>query len=294
MPHPFRFDLVTMGTPSREAWIALAQRAETLGYAALLMPDRPSMGGFAPLTALAVAATVTTRLRVGSYVFANDLRHPALLAKEIATLDVLSGGRVDLGLGAGVGPSDNTQLGIPFDADGVRVSRVIEALTVIKRVFTEDVVDFAGTYYTVKGLKGLPRPMQTPHPPIFVGSSGKRMLSAAARVADIIAPTLKWPRPGAPPDVPLEEKIGWVREAAGDRFDQIRFSQTIYDLVIADSPVPVRDLPGAPPLPKRTLTTDEAIAYLQEQRARYGFSHFQVFEAQLENFAPLVARLSGQ
>jgi probable F420-dependent oxidoreductase len=294
MPHPFRFDVVTMGTPSREAWIALAQRAETLGYAALLMPDRPSMGGFAPLTALAVAATVTTRLRVGSYVFANDLRHPALLAKEIATLDVLSGGRVDLGLGAGVGPSDNTQLGIPFDADGVRVSRVIEALIVIKRVFTEDVVDFAGTYYTVTGLKGLPRPVQTPHPPIFVGSSGKRMLSAAARVADIIAPTLKWPRPGAPPDVPLEEKIGWVREAAGDRFDQIRFSQTIYDLVIADSPVPVRDLPGAPPLPKRTLTTDEAIAYLQEQRARYGFSHFQVFEAQLENFAPLVARLSGQ
>lgn len=294
MAHPFRFDLVTMGATSREAWIALAQRAETLGYAALLMPDRPSMGGFAPLTALAVAATVTTRLRVGSYVFANDLRHPALLAKEIATLDILSGGRVELGLGAGVGPSDNSQLGIPFDADGVRVGRLIEALTLVKRVFTEEVVDFAGTYYTIKGLKGLPKPVQTPHPPIFVGSSGKRVLSAAARAANIIAPTLKWPRPGAPPDVPLDEKIGWIREAAGDRFDQLQLSQTIYDLVIADSPVPVSDLPGAPPLPKRALPTTEALAYLQAQRARYGFSHFQVFEAQLENFAPLVARLSGQ
>ena len=125
MKKAFRFGVVTGGHPSRSEWITLAQRVEELGYSSLLVPD--VMGTpLATMTALAVAATVTTKLRVGSYVFVNDYRNPALLAREIATLDRLSDGRVELGLGAGNWPSDYQQLGMPFDAAGTRVSRFIE------------------------------------------------------------------------------------------------------------------------------------------------------------------------
>ena len=148
----FRFGVVTGGHTSRLAWIALAQRAEALGYSSLLLPD--VMGTpLATLTALAVAATATTTLRVGSYVLVNDYRNPVLLAREIATLDQLSDGRVELGLGAGNWPNEYQQLGIPFDKAGVRVSRFAEGLSIIKRFFTDETVDFSGSYYTTTALR---------------------------------------------------------------------------------------------------------------------------------------------
>jgi probable F420-dependent oxidoreductase len=159
------------------------------------------------LTALTVAAAVTTKLRVGGYVFVNDYRHPILLAREIATLDQLSDGRVELGLGAGNWPHEFQQIGIPFDKPGVRVSRLTEAVSIIKQFFAGETVNFSGDYYTTSVWRPVPRPVQQPHPPILIAGSGRRMLTLAAREADIILPT--------PPD---EEKIGWIREAAGERF----------------------------------------------------------------------------
>ena len=143
MYRPFRFGVVVANAPSGTAFVALARRAEELGYTTLLMPDRV-ITGLAPLTALAVAAEATTSLRVGSYVFCNDYRHPALLAKEVATLDFLSDGRFELGLGAGVGPFDYQQLGLPFDEGNERVDRFEEALSVIKKLFTGESVNFSG------------------------------------------------------------------------------------------------------------------------------------------------------
>src|SRR5882757_6903570 len=143
----FRFGVVTGGHTSRSAWIALAQRVEALGYSSLLVPDVLGTP-IATITALAVAATATTKLRIGSYVFVNDYRHPALLAREIATLDHLSDGRVELGLGAGNWPLDYQQIGIPFDKAGVRVSRFAEGLSIIKQFFTSETVNFSGEYYT--------------------------------------------------------------------------------------------------------------------------------------------------
>jgi probable F420-dependent oxidoreductase len=295
MSHPFRFGVVTTGTPTRAAWISLAQQAEALGYASLLMPDRPSLGGLAPVAALATAAAATTTLRVGSYVFCNDYRHPLLLAKEAATLDLLSDGRFELGLGAGVAAPEYERLGVPFGEAGVRVSRVEEAVQIIKHFFTDEVVNFAGKYYTITGITGQPKPVQQPHPPIFIGSAGKRMLRMAAREAQSIAPTLKWVRPGSTPDdVSLEEKVGWIREAAGERFADLELCQTIYDIVITDSPTPIGAQAGGPMLPKRPLSLAQAVEQLQEQRAHYGFSYIQVHQGQLENFAPVVARLAGQ
>lgn len=295
MHRPFRFGVVAAYAPSHTAWITTARRAEALGYATLLMPDRVNIGSPAPIPALAVAAGATTALRVGSYVFCNDYRHPVLLAREAATLDLLSDGRFELGLGAGVGPSEFQQMGIPFASAGARVGHLQEALQLMKQLFTEETVNFTGKYYTITDMKGYPRPVQKPRLPILVAGTGERMLKLAAREADIIAVGSKITAPGAgPADAPMEQKIAWIKEAAGERFADLELSQTVYDLMITDSGNDLSTQTGGPPIPKRPMSTEQAVAYLFEQRDRYGFSYFQVFAGQMENFAPVLARLAGK
>ena len=294
MHRPFRFGVVAAYTPSHTAWIRTARRVEELGYAALLMPDRVSMGSLAPLAALAVASEVTTSLRIGSYVFCNEYRHPVLLAREAATLDLLSGGRFELGLGAGVGPGEFQQMGIPFASAGTRVGHLEETLQLLKRLFTEETVNFSGKYYTISELKGNIKPVQQPHLPLLVAGTGERMLKLAAREANIIAIGSKISAQGRDPaDAPLEQKIAWVKEAAGERFADLELSQTIYDLVITGSGADLAPQSGGPPIPKRPLSMEQAVAHLVEQRDRYGFSYLQVYEGQMENFAPVVAQLAG-
>lgn len=283
---PFRFGIVTDSiNPSRSTWIALAQRAEELGYATLHLPDSTPT---ASLISMAVAVTATTTLRVGSFVLVNDYRNPALLAREIATLDRLSEGRVELGLGAGNWPLDFQQLGIPFEKAAVRFSRFKESFAIIKEFFSSEVVNFSGTYYTVKDLHGCPMSVQRPHPPIFIGSGGRRMLTLAAREADIIAPIAQGPEE-------MEEKIGWIREEAGERFEHLTLSQSIFSIELTDSSVAASPLiqEGVPgePLP---MTTEQAVVYLEEQREKYGFSYFYIRERQIENFAPVLTRLNGK
>jgi probable F420-dependent oxidoreductase len=282
----FRFGVVTGGHATRAAWISLAQRIEELGYASLLIPDVLGTP-LAAMTALTVAATATTTLRVGSYVFVNDYRNPALLAREIATLDQLSGGRVELGLGAGNWPHEYQQLGIPFEKAGVRVSRFAEGLAIIRQFFTAETVNFSGTYYTTTALRPVPRPVQQPHPPILIGSAGRRMLTIAAREADIILPV-------ATQEAEVEEKIGWIREAAGERFEHLELGQSAFGIELTDGPA--ESLPPFPGMPveARPMTTEQAVEDLLAQRERLGISYIQVQDRQLENFAPVVARLHGK
>src|SRR6266481_9507562 len=295
MHKPFRFGVVVAYAPSHTAWITTARRAEELGYATLLMPDRTNIGGLAPLTALAVAAEATTVLRVGSYVLCNEYRHPVLLAREAATLDLLSEGRFELGLGAGVGPAEFQQMGIPFANAGTRVGHLEETLQLLKHLFTEETVNFSGKYYTITEMKGYPRPVQKPHMPLLVAGAGERMLKLAAREADIIAIGSKISAQGADPtDATLEQKLAWIKEAAGDRFADLELCQTIFDLEITDSGTALASQPGGWSIPSRPLTTEQAVAHLLEQRDRYGFSYLQIYEGQMENFAPVVARLVGQ
>jgi len=295
MSRPFRFGVVAAYAPSHTAWITTARRVEELGYATLLMPDRANIGGLAPLTALAVAAEATTSLRIGSYVFCNEYRHPVLLAREAATLDLLSEGRFELGLGAGVGPTEFQQMGIPFANAGTRLGHLEETLQLMKRLFTEEVVNFSGKYYTMTEMKGYPRPIQKPHMPILVAGAGERMLKLAGREADIVAIGSRITGQGVDPaDTTLEQKIAWVKEAAGKRFADMELSQTIYDMMITDSGTALSSQGGGPPIPKRPLSTEQAVAHLLEQRERYGFSYLQVYTGQMENFAPVVARLVGQ
>lgn len=295
MNKPFRFGVVVSYVPSHANWVTLARRAEELGYSTILMPDRPSLGGLALFSALGVAAQATTSLRVGSYVFANDYRHPVLLAKEAATLDLLSEGRFELGLGAGVSTLEFQQLGIPFANGGTRVGHLEETLQLVKRIFTEESVSFSGKYFTVKDIKGSPRPVQQPHMPILVAGGGEKMLKLAGREADIIAIGSKFTAQGPDPaDAPLDQKIAWIKEVAGERFAQIELSQTVFDIQLTDSSVEPAPQAGGPPVPKRPQTTEQAVNRLLEERERYGFSYLQIYAGQMENFAPVVAQLSGK
>jgi len=189
-PRPFRFGLLGESVRSATELVDTARRAEVAGFATFLIRDHfieePFGHQLAPFAALATVAAATDRLRVGSLVICNDYRHPVLLAKEVATLDLLSGGRFELGLGAGFSRPEYEQAGLPYDPPGVRVDRFEEALQVLKGLFGAEPFTFSGSFYTVTDLDSFPKPIQQPHPPILVGAGGRRMLSIAARQADII------------------------------------------------------------------------------------------------------------
>lgn len=295
MNRPFRFGVTTAFAQSHTNWITTARRAEELGYSTLLMPDRTTIGSISPLAALAIAAQATTSLRVGSFVFCNEYRHPVILAREAATLDLLTEGRFELGLGAGVSSFEFQRMGIPFASAGTRVERLAESIQIMKLLFTEETVNFSGKHYTISEMKGQIKPVQKPHLPLLVAGAGERMLKLAAREADIIAIGFKITGQGVDPaDATLEQKIAWIKEAAGERFAALELSQTVYDLMITDSGADLSSQAGGPPIPKRPLSTEQAVERLLEQRARYGFSYLQISQGQMENFAPVVARLAGK
>ncbi|GHO82172.1 TIGR03621 family F420-dependent LLM class oxidoreductase [Dictyobacter formicarum] len=290
---PFRFGLAAGRGNSRTAWRDKARKVEDLGYDILLVPDHVTTD-LAPITALAVAAEATRTLRIGSFVFCNDFRHPALLAREAATLDLLSEGRFELGLGAGYELKDYTQTGIPFDAPGLRVSRLEETLLITRQFFTEEVINFSGRHYTITGLRCSPRPAQQPYPPIFLGGSGKRLLSIGARLANSLGIGFQSITdaqgkflPTAPEEI--EEKITWIRQAAGERFEQLELGYTLFSVQVTNQRVHV-------PLNFHTMigTQEQIIDELLERRARFGLTYVQVTEQSLDFFAPIVARLSGK
>lgn len=289
---PFRFGVVTGNALSHAEWIAKARKAEGLGYATLLVPDHITIG-IAPLTALAVAAEATTTLRIGSLVFCNDFRHPAWLAKEAATLDLLSDGRFELGMGAGYLPADYTQTGIPFESPGTRVSRLEEAFRIMEQLFTQETVNFSGAYYTITGMQGKPKPIQKPHPPIYIGCSGKRLISIAAQRADSIGIGFNiWKREVTevkPEDI--AQKIAWVREAAGKRFEHLELGYTVFHITHTNGKT---DVSFPPSLHVLDGGIDQIVEEILARRERYGFSYIQVQEWHMETFAPVVARLAGK
>ena len=295
--------------PNAKAWKDKARQVETLGYAALYLPDHFT-DQLGPIAALMAAADATTRLRVGSLVFDNDYRHPVVLAKEAATLDLLSDGRFDLGLGAGWMATDYEQAGIPYDSPGTRISRMKEGLKIIKGMFAGEPFTFSGEHYQVKGIQGSPRPVQKPHPPILLGGGGHRMLNLAAREADIVNVNFDLREGQVNRDLvrtglaeATDEKLRWIREAASDRLDSIELSVTIFLANITDDRESVATVmaAGVGAEPKDILamphfligTVDEVVDDLQRRRERYGISYVIVPGEADEAFAPVVARLAG-
>jgi probable F420-dependent oxidoreductase len=309
MARPFRFAAQIDGAPSAKAWADRARQAEDLGYSTLTMPDHFG-DQLAPVPALMAAADATTTLRIGTLVFDNDYKHPLVLAKEAATLDLLSDGRLELGLGAGWMKTDYEQSGMAYDPPAVRVDRFEEALIVIKGLMADAPFSFAGQHYTITEHDGLPKPVQRPHPPIIIGGGGKRVLSIAARHADIISvnPNLREGLGGvetAPNAVPAmtTRKIDWIREAAGDRFDDIELNVLVgFCLVTDDAAKIAAGMAGAFGVSAEEAlhvpiclvgTVDWMVDELQRRREEWGFSYIGVDGGSWEAFAPVVSRLSG-
>ncbi len=314
----FRFGVIDESSITREAWLQNAKRVEQLGYSTLLIRDHFIHAGFnhqlAPVPALMAAADATSVLHVGSLVFSNDYRHPVLLAKETATLDVLSNGRFELGIGAGWLKDEYEQIGLPFNAAGIRVERLQEALQILKGLFTKTPFTFAGKHYTITNLESFPKPLQQPHPPILIGAGGKRMLSIAAQEADIIGLLPIALSNGTISDNPTErlastitQKIEWIRDAAGDRFEHIELN-IIVSLHITQNRqhraeqilrerlwrnlVTQEDVLDMPSI---LIGSVEAIVEkLYVLREQHGLSYFVIPDSSIEEFAPVVARLAGK
>jgi probable F420-dependent oxidoreductase len=315
---PFRFGVVG-GVSTREEWVGLARKTEALGYSTLLVGEHPSFGGAGPIAAAMAAADATTSLRVGWQVLANDFRNPVLLAQEAATVDVLSGGRLELGIGTGWFPRDYEGLGIPFDPPGVRVDRLCETVPLIKRLFAGEAVTHRGTHYQVQDLDLTPKPVQQPHPPLVVGGAGRRLLSLAAREADIVsldmATTVDGTKDAASGTADATTRqVELVRQAAGPRFEELELHIAAHVAVTPDRLQGAQDLvAGWRQLPAdmvsnaATVSTENVLAWpgaligtveqmaeeLVSRRARYGVSYITVMAEQVDAFAPVVARLTG-
>jgi probable F420-dependent oxidoreductase len=308
---PFRFGINMRDASSRAEWQDKARKVETLGYSVLLVPDHltPIL---ATIPSVMSAADATTRLRIGTNVLNNDLRHPVLLAREAATVDLLSDGRLELGLGAGYMRIEYDQAGLCFDRGGVRVERLAESVPIIKGLLGGAEVNFVGRHYRVTGHTIYPLPVQRPHPPIIIGGNGPRLLALAATEADIVNLTgLTFARGGTSLDMSgwklagVDERLRIIREAAGERFDRLELSAQIQRVITTErrreaaeelqktwKQLSVDEILAAPFV--LIGTVDEMVETLQARRDRWGISYFVTFEPYLDAFAPIVARLTGK
>ncbi len=305
----FRFGVQLHTAGSGPEWADLARRAEELGYSTVFLPDHFG-DQLAPVPALMAAADATTELKVGTLVFDNDYKHPVVLAKECATLDILSGGRFELGIGAGWMNTDYEQSGMEMDRPKVRVDRMEEAVTVLKNAFADGPQDFSGEHYRITGYDGLPKPAQRPHPPFLIGGGGKRVLSIAGREADIVGINPSIPNGAIDADAAktglaelTDQKVAWVREAAGDRYDDLEINMLTFANIITDdrrgtlesmaplfgvSAEEVSDYPHA-----LIGTVDEISEDLHRRRDRWDVSYLVVQGDSMETMAPVVAKLAG-
>jgi len=305
----FRFGIQLSTAVSGEEWAALAGKAEDLGFDTLFLPDHFG-DQLAPVPAMMAAAAATTRLKVGALVFDNDYKHPVVLAKELATIDRLSGGRVEIGLGAGWMLTDYDQSGIAYDPPAVRVDRMEEGLAVLKGLLGPDPFSFDGTHYQISAMNGLPKPVQSPRPPIIIGGGLKRVLSIAAREADIVGINPTIPNGVADADAArtgtadeTDRKLGWVRDAAGDRYDDLEINVLNFGCFVTDD----RDQVANDFSPLFGLTPDQLLEHphvlvgtegqiaetIEARRDRWDASYIVVQADAMDSMAPVVARLAG-
>jgi len=309
-PRTFRFGMQLSNASSGDEWSSLARKVEDLGYSTLFLPDHFG-DQLAPLPAMMAAADATNTLRVGALVHDNDYKHPVVLAKEIATVDVLSGGRVEFGIGAGWMNTDYEQSGIPKDRDGVRIARMAEALQIYKGVWAEGPFSFSGAHYEVTGLDGQPKPHQPQGPPILIGGGGPKVLGIAGRFADIVGINPALPAGevtlAAGPEMlaaAVDRKLGYVRGAAGDRFEQIELNVLVFFGAVTDNRatqvtnyagllgMEPEDFDGSPYF-AFFGSVEEIADNLRAARERWGISYYCFQAAAMEEMAPVVALLAG-
>jgi probable F420-dependent oxidoreductase len=309
-PHRgFRFGVQVSKETSAKGWAELARRTEAAGYEVLTMPDHFT-DQLAPIPALMAAASATTTLRVGALVFDNDYKHPVVLAKELATIDLLSDGRLDIGLGAGWMISDYEEAGMPYDSPKVRIDRFIEGVAVIRGAMAEGSFSFSGDHYTITNYNGQPKPVQA-RPPLLIGGGGKRVLSYAAREADIIGINGTLTAGVVGPEAlstmtaeSVDEKVAIVAAAGAHRINDIEMNiRTFFVKVTNDRAATVdgissmfgvsKDMIDASPF-ALIGSVEECIEQLLERRERWGFSYTIVGAENIDECAPIVAALRGK
>jgi len=304
---PFRFSVQANAPPPGEDWPSFARRIERLGYGGLVMADHVVGNGLSPFPALAAAAAATTTLRLGTLVLDNDFRNPLLLAREAATVDVISNGRFELGIGAGWLDRDNHSLGIAYDAPTVRVDRLAEAVPLIKRFWIEDEVTHAGTYYRHDRAHAGPKAVQQPHPPVLIAGGGDRILALAAKEADIVGVVPRTKRDGSPDRAAYSwetalDRFAYVRGLLGDRdveLNTLVFAMTVTDDREAGIADIAKRMEGAPPdmIDRSPFFLVGSLAEMRAQllrvRETFGVSYFNVRGDHIEAFAPLARELAA-
>ncbi|MDX6287703.1 MAG: hypothetical protein QOG53_3188 [Frankiales bacterium] len=313
MVHPrrFRFGVIAKAARPASDFAAYAKRIEDQGYSTMFIPDHFVDHAIAPIPAAMAAAAATTTLRVGTLVLDNDYRHPVVLANEAATIDLLSGGRLELGMGAGWMTEDYEKAGIQLDSPSKRIARLEESITIIKGLMADGPFSFAGEHYTITELDGEPKPAQKPHPPFIVGGGGPKILALAARHAQIVGINANL-RAGVgehPTSVhsltaqATDEKLDRLRSAAGSNFDDLEI-QTLTGFVhVTDDRMAIAsgiasafgvDVDVALQTPAVLVgTLDEITDELQRRRDRWQMSYIVIDEAFSDAFAPIVEKLAG-
>ena len=309
---PFRFGVQLSVSPDRNHWVEQAKKIESLGYDIATMPDHFG-DQLAPVPALQTILDSTTTLRASALVFDNDYKHPVVLAKELATMDVLSDGRVEIGLGAGWMISDYEQAGIQYDRPGVRIDRFVEGLHIIKSAMGEGPFSHEGEHYAITDYNGFPKPVQGPHPPVIIGGGGKRVLTIAAQQADIVGVNGSLHAGVIGPDAiatmtgeVITDKVALVAdvaEAAG-RLEHIEVNiRTFFVSVTDDRAGQVAGMAQMIGVEESMIeespfaligSPDHMIETIQARREQYGFSYVIVGPDELEAFAPVVAALAGK
>lgn len=304
-----RFATQTGGAPTAEEWLARAKRIEALGYDTLAMPDHMVGGAWAAMPALAALAPITTKLRFGTLVMDNDFRNPVVFAREVAVLDVISGGRFELGIGAGWLDRDYAGTGLPMDRGRVRVERLGEAVRLMKRLFTEEQVDFAGAYYRVAKAECRPKTIQQPHPPLMIAGGGRQILTLAAQEANIVAIVpegITGSGKLAVDAVRLEtmvEQAALVRREAGSRADEIELSMFLDCVLTDDREKTISTMAEAAKVGRELLsesayrgigTLDEITAHIRMVREAVGITYVCLRGPDVEKLGPVVASLAGR
>jgi probable F420-dependent oxidoreductase len=306
---PFRFAVDLQAPLPGSTFADSAREVEALGYSTIFVPDHFDEG-IGPITAMAVAATVTTTLNVGSLVFDCDFRHPAVLARELASIDLLSEGRVEVGLGAGWKNLDYSRSGIPMDPPKVRVDRMIEYTAILKGLFAGGSFSFQGEHFQIADLEGTPAPFRPGGPKFLIGGGGRRVLRFAAANVDIVGVNASIhsgeidsaaAQDGAPERI--DEKVQWVRDAAGDRWDDLEINAWLAAAEVTDDPGPVADFLGelfgvepAEALASPLVLVGSAAQIadtLAERRDRWGYSYHVIPHDKARDFGPIINDLAG-
>jgi probable F420-dependent oxidoreductase len=314
---PFRFGLQAARVNGPREWLDLARCAESTGYSCFMVPDH--LGRLSTFPALMAAAAATRQIKLATYVLNQDFRPPAVLAHEAATVQLLTEGRLELGIGAGWAQNEYRQTGLTYDSAAVRVARLEEYLEVVKGLLSATTpFSYAGKFFTLEDYAPMPK-YATP-PPILVGGGSPRILGIAGRLADIISVSTR-ATPDGRVDMPnirlaaVEDKVRRIREAAGDRFDQIELNMTVRDVRLAnDRRVAARELLEAwSSAPSRLANVDQLTAddvldsphiaigtveQIVEQfeisRERWGFNYLEVSSTDSDAVAPIMQQLNGR